>query len=140
VSNGALYRVIEESEAPILSLEKRGPSSAPPGQAITYTLIVRNGGNVTATLLTVTDALPVGAHYLASSDGVRVGGVISWTYDRLGPGGTVTPSFAVTSTGTITNHDYQVSAEGGYSATGSVSVTTIAEKGRLHLPLVLKAE
>jgi uncharacterized repeat protein (TIGR01451 family) len=109
--------------APTLSITKSGPSSASPGETITYTLSVTNSGDAPATNLGVTDTLPVGANYV--SGGTLIGDVVNWTLPSLNPfGGSAQFQFIVTATQTITNMDYAVSADGGYGAVGTQPVTT----------------
>jgi uncharacterized repeat protein (TIGR01451 family) len=130
----------ETGKNPNLSISKRGPSTAFSGTPISYTLTVTNSGLLTATNLVITDALPIGANYIPGSGGIRVGDTISWTVGSLAPhGATTQATFAVTATQVITNHDYRVSAEGGYFAVGDVSVTTRLATARVYLPLVIRA-
>jgi uncharacterized repeat protein (TIGR01451 family) len=96
---------------PALTLTKRGPAVAPAGELITYTLIVTNIGSTSAHNLVITDAIPSGATY--AGGGTQVGGVVSWTFGLLPNTAGTQFSFAVTATGTITNHNYRVSADGG---------------------------
>jgi uncharacterized repeat protein (TIGR01451 family) len=124
---------------PILAISKTGPVMATAGHLITYTLTVTNSGGL-ATELVLTDAIPVGASHV--SGGVRVGDVVSWTVPSLGGGESLTCTFSVTATETITNSDYRVSADGGHSATGSVAaVTTISDdQQKVYLPIILKQQ
>ncbi len=129
ISTGNIYHLEENSPpAPILSINKSGPTQASAGSLITYTLTITNSGNLTATNLVVTDTIPTGAHYIPGSGGVQVGSIVSWTIDDLEPHNTVRQTFAVTATQTIINSDYRVSASSGAIAIGNVSVTTIIEK------------
>ncbi len=109
---------------PNLTISKTALATAMAGDLITYTLTITNSGEITATNLVITDAIPVGANYV--SGGTRVGDVVSWTVGSLsGNGGWSQPTFVVTATQTIINRDYRVSASGGYSATGNVAVMTV---------------
>jgi uncharacterized repeat protein (TIGR01451 family) len=138
ISQGVIYQVQETSTVPYLSIDKQAPRRFDlPGEPITYTLTVANGGNVPASRLVVTDRIPAGATYLPGSGGTRVGDVISWTFPTLASGGSLSTTFAVTASDTIVNDDYRVTADGGYSALGR-AVTTIFARARLHLPVVLR--
>jgi uncharacterized repeat protein (TIGR01451 family) len=125
--------------APILTINKSGPTIVTASSPITYTLAITNSGNLTATNLVITDTIPAGAHYI--SGGTKVGNVISWTVSSLAAnGGIAQATFVVTATQTITNSDYSVTAEGGYRGIGNtVVVTKIRESfSQTYLPLILK--
>jgi CSLREA domain-containing protein/uncharacterized repeat protein (TIGR01451 family) len=112
-----------EAPSPQLSLVKNAPSLAGAGEFITYTLTAANYLTTTVTNVVLTDTIPTNATYI--SGGTLIGNVVSWTLPSLAVGETFTRSFIVTATQTITNHDYRVSAAGGYSTTSSVPVVTI---------------
>lgn len=112
---------------PVLAISKSGPASAAVGAPITYTLAVANNGDVAATGLLVTDTLPAGSTYV--SGGTLVGNQVQWNVPSLGSGGaTLFLQFVVTVPGggpdSITNSQYGVTANGGFSASGSNSVVT----------------
>jgi uncharacterized repeat protein (TIGR01451 family) len=102
----------------ILQLSKSGPMVADDGDSIRYQFNVVNVGNVTATILLITDVIPAGSQFITSTRGVLVGDVISFTVsEMLGPGESLEAhearfGFTGTSTQTITNSDYRVTGVG----------------------------
>ncbi|MFZ0545010.1 MAG: choice-of-anchor Q domain-containing protein [Candidatus Promineifilaceae bacterium] len=112
-----------EVRIPDFSLAKSGTAIVAAGDFVTYTLAAVNNLTTTVTNIVLTDTIPTNATYI--SGGTLVGNVVSWTLPSLAVGEAFTRSFIVTATQTITNDDYRVSAAGGYSTTGSVSVVTI---------------
>jgi len=63
---------------------------------------------------------------------------VEWQIPSLaGDGGSASVQFAVTATQTIINHDYRVSADGGFGAVGNVAVVTTIGP-RVYLPLVMR--
>jgi uncharacterized repeat protein (TIGR01451 family) len=135
--NGTIYAIQENSL--LLSISKSGPNMVLPGEPLTYTLTITNSSLMTATNLVITDTLPSGANYLPGSGGNLVGDVVSWTIPSLAGGGSVTQTtFAVTTTQTISNSDYRVSADGDQSAVGTVIVLTAAVDAWNYLPLITK--
>lgn len=123
---------------PYLVLTKSGPAIATTNSLITYTLMLTNSGNLTATNLVITDALPVNATYI--SGGTLTGNnVVSWTVPSMLFGSSLTRTFIVTASQTITNNSYMVRADGDVSASGEVTVTTtINEPNQVYLPVILK--
>jgi uncharacterized repeat protein (TIGR01451 family) len=114
---------ISSGPNPDLALTKAGPATAAAGQPITYTLTVTNSGASTATNLLVKDILPAGATYV--SGGTLVGNEVRWSISELaGFGGVAEVAFVVTAATDLTNSSYSVTADGGYSASGSPSVAT----------------
>jgi len=112
------------SGEPDLAIGKSGPAQVLTGEPITYTLTVTNSDTAIATNLIITDTIPAAASYV--SGGARLGDTVHWTVPSLaGDGGVVQVSFVVTATETVTNSDYHVCAEGGYSVTGSQPVVTV---------------
>jgi hypothetical protein len=65
--------------------------------------------------------------------------VISWPTFSVPPGGgIVARTFTVTATDTITNADYQATAQGLPGVAGTVAVVTTIEHYRIYLPLTLR--
>ncbi|RIK34117.1 MAG: hypothetical protein DCC55_33690 [Chloroflexi bacterium] len=114
---------IRTSETPDLSISKRGPAVAVAGETITYTLTISNSGAETATNLVVLDELPAGATHV--SGGALVGNSVRWDLPELAGYGAVTETVvSVVANTTLTNTNYSVSAQGGYSASGQQPVVT----------------
>lgn len=108
---------------PALTLIKTGPLTATVNSPITYTLTITNTGDITATNLVLTDTIPANATYIGG--GALVGNVVSWTIPSLGfveGANSLSRTFSVQASQTITNNDYLVSADGNFSAAGETSV------------------
>ena len=58
---------ISEIGGPRLTVTKTGPASATVGDQVTYTITVRNDGDIYASNVVVTDVLPEGLTYVSSS-------------------------------------------------------------------------
>jgi uncharacterized repeat protein (TIGR01451 family)/fimbrial isopeptide formation D2 family protein len=94
------------TSAPVLNLVKSSTDAngAPlrPGDLVTYTLVVSNTGNETATLVTVSDTVPAHTTYvpgsIAGGDSRSDAGlpVLVWTINALAPNVPVYLTFAVT--------------------------------------------
>jgi uncharacterized repeat protein (TIGR01451 family)/fimbrial isopeptide formation D2 family protein len=94
------------TSAPVLNLVKSSTDAngAPlrPGDLVTYTLVVSNTGNETATLVTVSDTVPAHTTYvpgsIAGGDSRSDAGlpVLVWTINALAPSVPVYLTFAVT--------------------------------------------
>ncbi|MBN1814388.1 MAG: S8 family serine peptidase [Anaerolineae bacterium] len=118
--------------APVLSISKTAASSAVDCTPLTYTIRVSNTGNVTATSMVITDAVPIGAGYLGCQGGTcgQSGGVVTWSALTAPPNQTVDVSFTVIAGyGTLVNSSYRVagSAQGIGSPWGApVTVTAQA--------------
>jgi uncharacterized repeat protein (TIGR01451 family) len=105
-----------------LTIRKQGPSAATIGELIRYDLAVTNRTTTTLTNLLITDTIPLGAYYIAG--GARSGDLVYWHVATLAPGITLTNTYVVTATQTITNSDYGVRAGGGLAAKGTTAVVT----------------
>jgi uncharacterized repeat protein (TIGR01451 family) len=130
-------------DLPALSIAKSGPSEAEVGESITYAVAVTNTGSAVASSLVITDVLPPGAAFISASDGgAQTDGMVSWSASSLPEMGSLTRTFTVSATQTITNHDYGVSCAEGVSALGSVIVVTeIGGEGteyKAYLPLIAR--
>jgi len=92
----------EPTPNPAVQITKSAPATVRPNAEITYTLTVRNTGNVTLTGLTVTDNLPTqlqyprDLQYPASVTASFTGQNLNATIASLSPGQSITISFVVT--------------------------------------------
>lgn len=118
---------------PRLSISGSAPVAVESGAPITTTFTIHNTGIVTATNLLITNTLPISAFYI--SGGTHVGQVVSWTLGSLAPSASATFSHVVTTTTTLINGAYRVSATGGYNAVGGPVVTFI-DPQQVYLPLL----
>ena len=130
--------------APDLSIHKVGPARVQTGEPISYTLIVRNDGDLPANNLTISDTLPVSTTMLSASDsGLEFEGVVTWNLLPLKPGGeilvglVVTPTLPISGAAVLRNEFYGVSADGGYQATGQPLVT-IVNGSQTFTPIILR--
>ncbi len=105
-----------------LVITKGGTTTAEAGDPITYTLTITNYGGVGVNNLLISDTLPSGANYV--SGGTLSGDIVTWGVPSLSAGADTSVTFVVTATETITNSQYEVSADGGLTAVGVDSVVT----------------
>ena len=130
--------------SPNLSISKVGPALVQTGEPISYTLTVRNDGDLPANNLTITDTLPVDTEMLSATDsGLEFGGVVTWNLLPLNPGEqisvglVVTPTNLIEDTAVIRNEFFGVSADGGYQANGQ-PVVTIVNGTQTFAPIILR--
>lgn len=121
--------------APAFSISKTAASSVVAGLSLTYTIRVSNTGNVTATTLVITDALPGGANYVGCEGGTcgESGGTVTWSGLTVPANDTAGVTFVVTAcTGPLVNSAYRVTgcAEGVSSLWGA-TVTTVVQAPNL---------
>jgi uncharacterized repeat protein (TIGR01451 family) len=75
-------------QAPLLTIEKRGPSSVTLGQPVRYEIIVHNVGTVAAQQVRVEDELPEKVRFLSGSpQPIFQGGRVVWNLDEVPAGG-----------------------------------------------------
>ena len=142
-------------QVPILSLTKLASSSAVThSQILTYTLVVRNSGNLSATNLLITDTVPNDTAYLfgsASGSGTSVftipGSIITWTTGlTLPPSQSLTETFSVqvdagAALGTQISNTAYVSATNVRAPRASnTHIATVGDVQMkdIYLPVVLK--
>lgn len=108
-----------------LSISKRGPATAISGEPITYTLIITNSGDASATNLLITDYFPDDSTYVSGGDSFD-GEKVNWFVPELAASSYMTKQFVVTSTAqSIINSDYSVIADDGISVQGKEKVVTL---------------
>jgi uncharacterized repeat protein (TIGR01451 family) len=136
----AVLTVVSQPGQPNLSISKEAPALAGPGELITYTLTIANGGDTEAENLIISDTIPSGANYV--SGGTKSGNNVTWLVASLEPNESVEVSFVVTASTAITNSDYRVTAEDNVSAMGQETVVTAIAAApslnHIYLPILRK--
>jgi len=99
-----------------LNIIKSGPATASVGDDIIYTITYGNTGSADATNTVITDPVPVGTTFVsADNGGTNNAGVVTWNIGTL-PHGTsgllLHFTVHIVAPGTITNHNYQIVADG----------------------------
>ena len=130
--------------APELSISKVGPAQVQLGEPLSYTLTVRNDGDLPADNLTITDTLPSGTSLLSATDsGLEFGGVVTWNLLPLAAGDTVSVGLVVSPTvpivegAVLRNEFYGVTAAGDVQAVGQ-PVVTIVNGWQTFAPIVIR--
>jgi uncharacterized repeat protein (TIGR01451 family) len=121
--------------APALVLSKVD-SGVPVGPAsnVTYTITLKNIGNLAATNVSITDPIPDYTSFVsADTGGTFSKKAVTWSGLGIPAGGSVSVTLTVSiadalkaKVSSITNDGMQASASGGFSVTGSPVVTPIA--------------
>lgn len=112
---------------PTLVVGKTGPAWLNPGAPVTYTLHITNTGIVTAHMVTLSDAIPSGAHFVgASGSGTpNIYDIVQWSISHVPlEGGAVTRTLTVTATQFISNFDYGAYSLGTTPVRGTDVITT----------------
>jgi uncharacterized repeat protein (TIGR01451 family) len=127
---------------PILEVTKGYETTGYVGDVVTYTLLVENNGNLTATNVIVSDTLPAGLTYGGGGDSFTDGDVM-WTVPDIPPGDAVTVWFWATidATGTIVNDQYRVvDSDQGVKSDPGPPVSFPAEEPivRVYLPIITR--
>jgi uncharacterized repeat protein (TIGR01451 family) len=130
------YRLDDGSAASALVVSKVDAGvPVGPGSNVAYTITVKNIGNAAATGITVTDPLPGNTSYVSVADGGSFSaGKFQWTGLSLAAGVSVDLHFTVSVAGalkrgvtSITNDGIVVTSAEGPGATGSPTITKIAQ-------------
>lgn len=133
----ALALQIDSKGANITITKSADKTYANVGEEITYTLVLKNTGAVTATNVTVTDMLPPETTLVDGSvtvDGTPYAGALPVVVDSLSPNQTVTVTFRATANSlpavnpvfNIARVDYQFFPFVGYPATGFSNSNPVA--------------
>ena len=91
---------------PVLVITKTGPKVRYIGRSATYTITVANRGDGAAVNTTLVDAIPVGARFMAASDGGTFNeGRVAWNLGTLAPNASkrVTLKLGMSQRGTMRN-------------------------------------
>ncbi len=107
-----------------LTIGKRGPARAEPGELVTYTLTVTNSlTGVPFSNVVITDTVPANGAYV--SGGQLENGIVRWTIPVLPDRSSATVQFTVNANGTLVNHAYgAVANDGQWKAPGTQVVVT----------------
>jgi len=141
----AVSTQVTTSDLPQLEITKRGSSDmVQGGDPLTYTLTVRNTGNVAATVVVVDDALPAGTTYVSCGGTTCVlnGGVVTWTVGTLDPGASLELSLVVQVDDTlpaeslIVNDTYSADSLETNPVFGAPVVTRVNFVIYIYLPLI----
>ena len=95
VHNPVAYPIVTA----VKSADPADGSTVVPGQSVTYTVTLSNGGRADATKVTVTDAVPAGTTFASATQGGAFDsgtGIVTWTGITVPAGGTAAVSFTVT--------------------------------------------
>ena len=135
---------LQDNSAPVPSLViSKADAGVPvgPGSFIDYTITVRNIGNAAATGVTITDPLPANTSFVsADHGGVNLGGTVTWTGLSIAAGGSISVHLRVqidsslkSKTSSIVDDGFKATSAQGPSASGSPTVTPIAQAYALSL-------
>jgi len=127
-------KILLPASSPQLSIQASAPT-AHANSPITITLTVHNTGSATANNLLITNTLPINASYV--SGGTHSGNLLSWTVGSLAANSNTAVSFVITTTTTVLNQDYRVSANGCQHAVGNW-FAIIPDPQQVFLPSVRK--
>ncbi len=135
---------IVDDDAVQLGLSKSGqPALVRAGQRLTYTLVVSNAGNAPATAGILSDAIPSGTQFIASSLSIQpqsagLPGSLPALVTGLAvpPGGQVTVTFAVTVTIPATNGAILTNTAAVTSSESPLPLTAVTTNTVLAIPAV----
>lgn len=84
------------TQTPDISIDKRGPATASPGQVFTYTIVVKNLSSFAATNVQVTDLVPANLTLVAIPNGAVIrNGVVTWSLGTMKAGASRTLTMRV---------------------------------------------
>lgn len=135
ITDGHIYLLSDPTAPQYLSVELAAPLTAVSNVPFTYTLTVANTSFLTATNLTITNTLPVGAAYVGG--GGLVGQTIRWDLPQLAPYSTQQVQWSAAITRTVWNQAYGVAADGGLTAVGQQTAVTLINPRHTYLPLAV---
>ncbi len=135
ITDGHIYLLSDPNAPQYLSVELAAPLTAVSSVPFTYTLTVINTSFLTATNLTITNTLPVGATYIGG--GSLVGQTIHWNLPQLPPYSTQQVQWSAAITQTVWNEAYGVAADGGVTAVGQMTAVTLINPRHTYLPLAV---
>jgi len=129
------WSLTDSTQAPALVISKKD-SGIPvgPGSNIDYTITLRNIGNATATGVTISDPIPANTSFVsADSGGTNGGGTVRWSGISIPSAGSVSVHLRVeidpglkSGVRSIVDDGFGAAAAGGFSTSGSPTVTPIA--------------
>jgi uncharacterized repeat protein (TIGR01451 family) len=106
--------VVVGAQAPVVTLEKKGPATLSQGQLLVYEIIVRNVGAMAAQQVRIEDELPAGTRFVTAEPAPSVQpDRLSWVLDSVPPGGERHMKVAV-----------QPSSDGDWTSNATVIVST----------------
>jgi uncharacterized repeat protein (TIGR01451 family) len=108
----------------VLAIGVAGPTSAAPGAAIRYSVVITNNTAFPLTGLTVAAALPTGATYLSGGNGISGENRIVWTVDELAGDTVMELPFEVSARQTLVLYDYYAISDEGPTAKGQRLLVT----------------
>jgi uncharacterized repeat protein (TIGR01451 family) len=144
---GAIYKLISSAPADYSKSIKLASNSAPrPGELVTYSIALRNSGNLIANTLRVTDVIPIGLSYVSGSLTATRGTPNEASAPTLKWSGVmsnvsiITLTYAVSVSSNTTEALLNTATiNPGIGSPFNRSATIIVNGLRVYLPLILKS-